>query len=207
MCKNLEALRAHVQAEMSEYRFRHTAGVVDMAGRLAALYCPEKADMLQAAALLHDVTKELPENEQRSIMAANGVCLRWDEDVSPKIFHGITAALLIPTRYPAWADGELISAVRWHTTGRAGMTLTEALLYLADYIEEGRRFDDCVALRDRFWSACPEAMTMPQKTAHLRTVLALSLEFTLNSLKQEGAAVCRDTEEAYLWLKQENNPF
>ena len=207
MCKHLEDLRARVQTELSEYRFRHTAGVVDMAARLAALYCPEKSDMLQAAALLHDVTKELPESEQRSIMAANGVALRPDEDASPKIFHGITAALLIPTRYPAWADAELLSAVRWHTTGRAGMTLTEALLYLADYIEEGRRFADCTELRERFWSAHPEAMTMPQKTAHLRTVLALSLEFTLRSLKDEGAAVCRDTEEAYLWLTKENNPF
>jgi nicotinate-nucleotide adenylyltransferase len=192
---------------MSDYRFAHTAGVVEVARRLAVLYCPEKTEMLSAAALLHDVTKELPEAEQRRIMAVNGVDLRPDEDASPKIFHGITAALLIPARYPEWASPELISAVRWHTTARAGMTLTEALLYLADYIEEGRRFDDCIALRDRFWSAAPENMTTPQKLSHLRTVLTLSLEFTLDSLKKEGAAVCRDTEEAYLWLKQENHPF
>lgn len=207
MCKNLNALREEIRQQMSPYRFAHTAGVEEMAARLARLYCPEKEDLLRAAALLHDLTKELPESEQRRIMAANGVDLRPDEDASPKIFHGITAALQIPERYPAWATPELVSAVRWHTTARVGLTLTDALLYLADYIEEGRRFDDCVTLRERFWSADPAAMTLPQKMAHLRTVLALSLEFTLDSLKKEGAAACRDTEEAYLWLKQENTPF
>lgn len=207
MCKNLRSLREEIRQQMSPYRFAHTVGVEDMVARLAALYCPDEAGWLRAAALLHDLTKELAESEQRRIMVANGMSLRPDEDVSPKIFHGITAALQIPERYPAWATPELISAVRWHTTARAGMTLPEALLYLADYIEEGRRFSDCVTLRERFWSAEPIAMTLPQKMAHLRTVLALSLEFTLDSLKKEGAAVCRDTEEAYLWLKQENNPF
>lgn len=207
MCKNLHSLREEIRQQMSPYRFAHTEGVEDMVARLAALYCPDETVWLRAAALLHDLTKELAESEQRRIMVANGVSLRPDEDVSPKIFHGITAALQIPERYPAWATPELISAVRWHTTARAGMTLPEALLYLADYIEEGRRFSDCVTLRERFWSAEPTAMTLPQKMAHLRTVLALSLEFTLDSLKKEGAAVCRDTEEAYLWLKQENNPF
>lgn len=207
MCKDLNALREEIRQQMSPYRFAHTEGVEEMAARLARLYCPEKEEMLRAAALLHDLTKELPESEQRHIMAANGVTLRPDEDASPKIFHGITAALQIPERYPAWATPELISAVRWHTTARVGLTLTDALLYLADYIEEGRRFDDCVALRERFWSADPAAMTLPQKLAHLRTVLALSLEMTLQSLADEGAAACRDTEEAYLWLKQENTPF
>jgi len=207
MCKELNALREEIRQQMSPYRFAHTEGVEEMAARLARLYCPEKEELLRAAALLHDLTKELPESEQRRIMAANGVTLRPDEDISPKIFHGITAALLIPERYPAWATPELISAVRWHTTAREGLTLTDALLYLADYIEEGRRFADCIALREQFWSAEPQTMTAPQKLSHLRTVIALSLEMTLQSLAEEGAAVCKDTKDAYQWLKQENNPF
>lgn len=207
MCKELNALREEIRQQMSSYRFAHTEGVEEMAARLARLYCPEKEELLRAAALLHDLTKELPEGEQRRIMAANGVTLRPDEAASPKIFHGITAALLIPERYPAWASETLLSAVRWHTTARVGLTLTDALLYLADYIEEGRHFADCVALREQFWSAEPQNMTVSQQLAHLRTVLALSLEMTLRSLAEEGAAVCKDTKDAYRWLKQENNPF
>jgi nicotinate-nucleotide adenylyltransferase len=181
---------------MSDYRFRHTAGVADMVGRLAALYCPEKAELLQAAALLHDVTKELPENEQRRIMAANGIDLRSDEDASPKIFHGITAALLIPERYPEWASAELISAVRWHTTGRAEMSVPEKLLYLADYIDQSRTFEKCVRLRRFFWDARPEDMKEDERLALLRETLILSYRFTIEDLIAEGRPVAIDTIEA-----------
>lgn len=186
-------LRARVTEKMSAYRMAHTLGVEAMVARLAALYCPEKADMLRAAALLHDLTKELDNNAQQAIFAAHGVTLRPDEQASPKIWHGITAALLIPSEYPDLADDTLLSAVRWHTTGRAGMTLEEALLYLADYIEEGRTFADCVMLRERFFKAEPEKMSKDVRLCHLRDILLLSFDTTLSELEASGGAVCLDT--------------
>ena len=180
----------------------HTLGVERAAAELAALYCPEKEGLLRAAALLHDVTKELSDGEQLAILAANGVALRPDEQASPKVWHGMTAALLIPTRYPAFADAELISAVRWHTTGHAGLTLTEAIVYLADLIEEGRTFPDCVAIRDAFQRAKPALMTEKDRRRHLQNVLILSLENTLSRL--QGKAVCLDTLAALDALKNKS---
>lgn len=200
--EKLAQLRADIRQNMSAYRLAHTLGVERMAARLAALYCPEKEGMLRAAALLHDITKECPEDWQRRLMADHGIVLRADEAASPKIFHGITAAAVIPCRYPAFADSELISAVRWHTTGRADMTLTEALVYLADYIEEGRRFADCVLLREMFWGADPATMDGAARHAHLVSVLCRSLDLTLASLEAEGAPVCLDTLAAREDLKQ-----
>ena len=101
--------------------------------------------------------------------------------------------LIIPREYSAFADPELISAVRYHTTGRADMTLTEALLYLADYIEEGRKFEDCVALRRAFLDADPAAMSPALRRAHLRNVLLLSFDNTLSDLQASGGSVCLDT--------------
>ncbi len=189
----LARLREQVKKTLTPYRFLHTVGVEEMVARLAAIYLPEKAPMLRAAALLHDITKEVPLEEQREIIAAHGLALRADEAASPKILHGITAALTIPAAYPAFADTELISAVRWHTTGRAGMTATEALLYLADYIEEGRQFSDCVLLRNLFFDAAPEKMEKAARERHLWAVILKSLDLTLASLAAEGAPVCLDT--------------
>ncbi len=202
----LEGLRREIEKKLTPYRFLHTIGVEEMVARLAALYLPEKAPMLRAAALLHDITKEKTVSEQREIIERSGVSLRDDEAASPKILHGITAALVIPSRYPDLADGELVSAVRWHTTGRAGMTLIEALLYLADYIEEGRRFPDCVLLRNLFFEAEPEKMEMAARLRHLWAVILHSLDLTLAALRGEGAPICLDTLAAREYIAKKLTP-
>lgn len=199
--EKLTALRADVEKRLSPYRMKHTLGVEQMAARLAELYCPEKAMLLRAAALLHDVTKELSDGQQMQIFADHGVTLRPDEQASPKVWHAMTAALIIPKDYPDFADAELISAVRWHTTGRAGMTLCEAILYLADLIEQGREFADCVALRHAFFDTVPEKMSKEERLHHLRRVLLLSYESMIQKLQAKGGTVCLDSLAAFEDLK------
>ena len=196
------ALREAVKKELSPYRYAHTLGVEDMAARLAALFCPEREGLLCAAALLHDITKEYDGERQREILAAHGITLRPDEAASPKIWHGITAPLVIAERFPAFAHPALLSAVRWHTTGHWGLTRTEALLYLADYIEEGREFADCVALRHLFFDAAPEKMSREARLCHLQRVLLASLELTLAELEKSGAPACLDSKAAAEFLKE-----
>ncbi|MBR2011195.1 MAG: HD domain-containing protein [Clostridia bacterium] len=191
--EQLSRLRERVEHTLSPYRFSHTKGVEDMAARLAALYVPQAQSMLRAAALLHDITKELSEEQQREILAAHEISLRPDEARLPKIFHAITASLLIPREYPDFADEALLSAVRWHTTGHGDMTVPEALLYLADYIEEGRRFGDCVRLRNMFFDAAPEKMDMAARECHLWSVMQAALSVTVAGLEAKGAFVCPDT--------------
>ena len=85
-----------------------------------------------------------------------------------------------------------MNAVRWHTTGRAGLTLTEQLLYLADYIDESRLFPDCVRLRSFFWGANPERMTEEERLVHLRRTLIMSFDMTMRALISEGAVISPD---------------
>ena len=191
--ESLDALRESLKDTMSEKRYRHTVAVEDMVARLAALYCPEKTDVLRAAALLHDITKELDTEEQMSICRERGVELEDNAEYAPKTLHARTAAVLIPERYPAYAHPEVISAVRWHTTGHAYMTLGEKLVYLADYIDESRRFPDCVRLRKLFWDAHPERMIPDERAEHLRDVLIVSYEMTVRGLLDDGALISTDT--------------
>lgn len=192
----LAQLREQVMSKLSIKRFRHTVAVEQMVTRLCTLYCPEQTADLRAAAILHDVTKELPTAEQVALCETYGVPLHPLDLQAPKTLHARTAAALIPAEFPAFAKETVISAVRWHTTGHAGMTLTEKLLYLADYIDDSRTFENCVILRRYFWGAQPEQMTREEREALLCDTLLLSYDMTVRDLLSDGAPVARDTIDA-----------
>ena len=192
----LSGLRETVFGILSPKRFRHTAAVEDMVARLSGLYCPEQTMQLRAAALLHDITKELPVQEQVLLCNAYGIPVDAGDLLAPKTLHARTAAAQIPVDYPAFADPLIVSAVRWHTTGHAGMTLTEKLLYLADYIDASRTFRSCVLLRRYFWGAEPEKLTPQERNTLLRETLLLSYDMTIRDLLEEGTPVAADTVEA-----------
>lgn len=186
-------LRELVTADMSPKRARHTLAVEQMAARLSVLYCPEKEPMLRVAALLHDVTKEWSTERHAAFLEEHGITPTAMDLAAPKTLHAKTAALLIPEQYSEYASGEVISAVRYHTTGREDMTLCEQIVYLADYIDDSRTFPDCVTLRNAFWGAKPENMTQEQREAHLLRVLVQSFDMTIAGLIEDGAPVSADT--------------
>ena len=192
----LTALREEIASTMSPRRFVHTAEVEKMAVRLGQLYAPDKIDILRAAALLHDMTKEYSSEMQLQICREFGIIISKQDILTPKTFHAKTAAALIPVRYPQISDEEVVSAVRWHTTGRPQMTVLEKLVYLADYIDESRTFDDCITLRNMFWDAQPENMSEEERLTHLDRVLVRSYDMTLAGLIAEGAPVSDDTFQA-----------
>ena len=189
----ITALRETVMTEMSPKRFHHTSAVEDMVTRLATLYCPEEIPALRAAALLHDITKEYDIPTQMALLTDAGQPPKAGEEFAHKTFHARTAALLIPDNYPAFNCETVVNAVRWHTTGREGMTLTEKLLYLADYIDDSRLFPDCVRLRSFFWDAHPERMTEEDRLIHLRRTLIMSFDMTMRALLAENAIISADT--------------
>ena len=194
--KKLDALRESVCEGLSEYRAHHILEVEKMVVRLGELYFPKmKLNKLRVAALLHDITKELKTDEQLKLCKKYGIELSACDINSPKTLHAITAAAIIPEKYPAFADDEIISAVRWHTTGRARMKLFDKLVFLADYIDMSRTFEDCIAIRNFFWEASPEDMDMPSRSELLRQSLILACDFTVKLLVEEGAPISPYTIE------------
>lgn len=202
----LTELRRQIQARMSPKRLRHTLAVEDMVARLSQLYCPQKTVLLRAAALLHDLTKELSQEEQIRLCVENGILLSERDLHSPKTLHARTAAAVIPLEFPDFADPTVIEAVRWHTVGREGMTLPEQLLYLADYIDDSRTFENCVRLRQAFWEAEPQRLSPEERISHLHRILLLSFQMTITDLLQEGALISPETVAARneLLLKTES---
>ena len=194
--QTLNSLRVDIEKTMSPKRFRHTVEVEKMVERLGALYAPTKLLTLRAAALLHDITKEYSTDRQLMICAQKGLTVSQCDLYAPKTFHARTAAALIPDLYEEFAEEEVISCVRWHTTGRADMTLCEQLVYLADYIDLSRTFEDCVTLRSYFFDKNPESMDWDARLKHLRDTMILSFDMTLLALTEEYLPISPDTFEA-----------
>jgi nicotinate-nucleotide adenylyltransferase len=194
--EQIDALRERVRASMSEFRFTHTAEVEKMAARLSGLYAPEDTDLVRVAALLHDITKEKNAEGQIEMLESFGEKTDALDRLSYKTLHARTAVYAIKRDYPEFADGEVLSAVRYHTTGRADMSLTEAIVFLADYIDMSRKFDDCVYLRNYFWDAEPENMSESDREEHLWRTIVLAFDLTLDSLTKEGGIISTESVEA-----------
>ena len=142
--ESLDLLATQVAARLSERRFAHTLGVRDTALLLGARLLPGLCNELAAAALLHDITKECSREQQVELCRAQKI--RLGADVSPEILHALTAPAVIRRDFPAFATSRILSAARNHTTGRAGMSLFDKIIFLSDYIEPTRPYPTSRAL-------------------------------------------------------------
>jgi predicted HD superfamily hydrolase involved in NAD metabolism len=158
--------------------------VEEEVAELAVLFGLSENDSnrLRAAAILHDITKELSVDGHLELCKKHSLEVTEDDLKSPKVFHSLTGAYEAMELYPETIDRETFNAIKYHTTGRAGMTLFDKLLYLADYIEKTRSFPDCVKLREYFYSK-------PASVGHLNKTLLISFDMTLKNLEDEGQFV------------------
>ena len=122
------------------------------------------------------------------------------EKKSPSLLHAITGAAVAERDFSDCADSTVVGAVRWHTTGRENMTVFEMIIYLADYIEETRTFEDCVSLRRYFYDGIRSANTMAERLEVLRKAMIRSFDMTVKSLISEGKPVDRNTVDARNWF-------
>lgn len=134
-----------VRAALSKKRYAHTCNVKEAAVELAQRYGadPEKAAL---AALLHDAVKERPKAELLQILRGNAIIAGNATESPAPVWHGPCAAILAKTQWGV-DDPEVLDAIRYHTTGRAGMTKMDKILYLADMISAERDYPEVGELR------------------------------------------------------------
>lgn len=181
----LEQLRPVALSYLKHKRIPHVLGTEQEAIRLAERYGAD-VEKARRAALLHDCTKKLEMEEQLALCEQYGIQLDELEQVALKLLHSKTGAAI--ARDVFGVDDELYSAIWYHTTGRAGMTLLEKIIYLADYIEPTRDFPGVDDLR----KACYE---------DLDKGLLLGLEMSIEEMQRMGNPVHHATIEARDALK------
>ncbi len=147
----VSVLREEMASYMNEERYNHTLGVEKEMRHLAGIYLPERVTEAAAAGLLHDVTKALSYEEQLKYAEKNGIFLDDDEIQVPPVIHAKTGAHYVKTHFPQFATDELVHAISVHTLADTGMKVLDMLLFLADFTEENRTYEDCVALRKKLY--------------------------------------------------------
>lgn len=184
-------VRKKVQAVLSPRRFQHVCGVVRTAEELAQRFGAD-VEKARLAAWIHDYAREWPVDRLQE-EALRGVVDPSFMAVS-ELLHGP----IVAAHAPEWfgiTDEDVLNAVRYHTTGRRGMSLLEKIICLADGIEPGRQYPGVERLREIARRDLEEA-------------LARQMDGTIEFLLQKNQAIFPLTVEARneLWemIKKRN---
>lgn len=132
----IKDLKKEMKKEMDDSRFEHTLGVMYTSAALAMRYGYD-LDKAMLAGLMHDCAKCMPNAKKLKMAEKNHLEITDLERKNPFMLHAKLGALLAQKKYDI-DDEEILSAIRWHTTGRPDMTLLDKIVYVADYIEPKR---------------------------------------------------------------------
>ena len=205
----IETVANEIPQFISGKRLAHTYAVERECQALGALFSAHPTLMseedvykLRIAALLHDITKEKSVDEHAALAKEFRIPLTDLEKCAPKVLHAKTAPALarktVNERLGCCVvDDAICDAIRTHTTGAAQMSLIGKLLYLADYIEETRTFEDCIRLRHLFYDtldACSDDAA--SLCHHLDAVLLCSFDMTIRDLLDNHAPIDANTTAA-----------
>ncbi|MCA0753663.1 bis(5'-nucleosyl)-tetraphosphatase (symmetrical) YqeK [Paenibacillus sp. N4] len=152
---NREQMIEKVKAEMPERRWLHTQGVMETSVQLAQRFGedPERAEL---AAILHDVAKYWPTERMAGIIREQSLpaeLLLYDKE----LWHAPVGAWVAEHEYGV-TDTGVLDAIRYHTSGRKGMSRLEKIVCLADYMEPGRDFPGVDRIRELSRERLDEAL-------------------------------------------------
>ena len=131
----IELIRT-LEQELNYKRFVHTMAVAGTASSLAMCYGMniQKAEL---AGLLHDCAKCIEVRKMQKLCEKAGLEITPFEAGSGSLLHSKAGSVLAAEKYGC-TDPDILNAIRYHTTGRPGMSLLEKIIFVADYIEPGR---------------------------------------------------------------------
>ena len=187
--KNIEFMKEYLEENLVKRRYLHTLGVVETAKDLAKRYGVDikKAEI---AALAHDIAKNLSSEQLLKIIEANNITLSVDEKNTRELWHSIVGPIVARERFGI-VDEEILSAIRWHTTGKENMSKLDKIIYLADMIEPSRDFSMVEELRNDSKDDLDKAMLN-------------ALTYTIKYLLEKGCLIDVNTVKARNYLLYNN---
>ncbi|MDR7000386.1 bis(5'-nucleosyl)-tetraphosphatase (symmetrical) YqeK [Neobacillus niacini] len=175
-----EALKI-VKEQLTDHRYQHTLGVMETAIILAKQVSADE-QKAELAAIFHDYAKFRPKDEMKEIIRTQG----FPQDLleyNAELWHAPAGAYLVE-KEAGITDTEVLTAIRYHTSGRPGMSLLEKVIYLADYIEPGRHFPGVEEVRQ-------------MAKENLEKALIKSVQNTITFLMKKNQPIYPETFQAY----------
>lgn len=174
---------------LSDHRLKHSLGVAKEAEALAGIY-GISAEKARIAGLLHDMTKEVPKEEHFRLFAKYSIPLDENLRNNKNLWHAASASADATETFGI-TDPEILSAIRYHTTGKADMTLLEMILYMADLTDETRDYDDV----DFYWMLARD---------DLEKAALVAMRWCRDDVARRGFAVHEDMLKGIAWLEEKH---
>lgn len=188
---DLKKIRRKMEKTLDPKRFEHTLGVTYTAAALAMCHQVD-INKAQIAGLLHDCAKCMDNDKKISICQKHNIQMNDIERKNPFLLHAKVGSYIAMKKYGI-SDPDIINAILNHTTGRPGMSDLEKIVYIADYIEPGRK-------------QAPNLTKVRRLAFHdLDQALLKILEDTLCYLEQTSDAIDPMTRKTYNYYAEQNS--
>ncbi len=168
---------------LTKSRFKHCETVAELSFQMAQHWKYPSPDNAWLAGLYHDIAKDLDETTLLQKASQLGIPLTNCEKRSMSTLHASVGALMVRHECGI-TDRQILGAIRWHTTGRAKMTLIEKIVYLADIVEAGKKVEHGLLIK---------------RLAHqdINAAIRLTAKETLKHLLERDKWICPHSWECY----------
>lgn len=184
-----EEIEDYIRKRLEEDRFHHVLGVRDTAISLAEHYDCE-LEKAKFAALIHDCAKNMTDKEILDTIKSEGYDIDWVSERNPQLLHGLAGAI-IGKNIMSVSDEDIFNSVKYHTTGRKKMSLLEKIIYLADYIEPGRKFPGVEDLRRLAFEDIDKALLSSLDNT-IKYVISRGQLLHTDTIDARNYLICRD---------------
>lgn len=136
---DIEKILEDVKNTLSEKRYIHSIGVMKQAEYLAKKY-GQDVEIAKAVGIVHDIAKELTEEEKIKYVEENKIEIDEIEKINIGLLHAKIGADICKKKYNF--TEEMQNAIKYHTTGNENMDTLAKIIFVADKTEENRKYDD-----------------------------------------------------------------
>lgn len=147
-----------LSSSVSPGRLNHCLGVEKIALEMAPRFGASPEEVTPAA-LLHDLCREYSEDSLLKLADNFGIVIDDIEQVEPLLLHGSVAAELARTKLGI-TQVDVLEAITYHITGIPKASALTRLIFVADFIEPGRKNEVAIALRKEALQIAPELLLL-----------------------------------------------
>lgn len=182
------AVRNKVKSMVKESRFIHSLGVAETARSLAQRFSIDENSAL-ICGIYHDSYRYSATSDTPLFLEKEGYKIEEEEKIDSMLLHGALASFYFSRDVGEDVSLEMKKAVRYHTLGSKDMGRLGGIIYIADYIEPGRKH-----LKDSARIAILEEETIEDMIIHI-------IDMTRPYLLSSGAKEANITSQLYSFLK------
>lgn len=178
---NLDQMKEKLHSSLTPKRYAHSIGTMETAVKLAELNGSD-VEAARITGLLHDCARDIRGPAILEACSRYGIPVDELTRKAPDLLHGLLGAALAREFYGITRP-DMLHAIQVHTTGCRQMSLLDKIIFIADYVEPGRKFPGVEEIRNTAFS-------------NLDLSLKMALDRTIVYVLEGGGLLHPDTVKA-----------